>query len=348
MQNISPANLRTLGDEEAQPAGEAEPSIGGGNPMAQADRSGWEGMTPFHEPWWLDAVAPGEWTMLFARQKDREVGILPVWKHARRGLTWLTSPPLTHVLGPAIDLGEGNANSRLQQRLSVTADLLKQIPERCCFRQAIDSSVPDVLAFQAQGFTTTPHYTILVDCSDLDKVWSGFRQSTRRFIRKAQSEFDVETWSEPKAFVDFYVKNLQGERLSWRGDLNRFESLYEVCLAKDQGGVFVARDKQKRPAAAVFAAWGHGRMYYLLTTRNKEITDYGVVSLIVWRLMAEANARGLILDLDGIMSEPILKFLTGFGGSIVHRMIVERYPWHYNILISLRNAMRGKRAPTFM
>ena len=332
----------------AAPSGAANARIAVAKAAAQPDRSGWQGLNLFHEPWWLDAVAPGEWTALRAYQKDREVGSLPVWKHARRGFTWWTSPPLTHVLGPAIALGEGNDHSRQQQRLSVTADLLKQIPNACCFRQAVDPSTADVLAFQAQGFASSLHYTIVVGCGDLDKVWSGFRQSTRKFIRKAEVEFDVETWSDPKAFVDFYIRNLQGDRLSWRSDLSRFEALYGACRLRDQGDVFVARDKHKRPAAAVFAAWGHGRMYYILTTRSKDIKDYGVVSLIIWRLMAEAHKRGLNLDLDGVISEPILKFLTGFGGTVVPRIIVQRYPWRFRALMALRNLAQRKHEPTFV
>ena len=350
----APAILRAFGHPFGSPApavarseGDAAVvSVGGGH--GRPDMSRWEGVTLFHEPWWLDAVAPGEWTTLCAYRKDREVGILPVWKRKVKGFDCWTAPPLTRVLGPAIDLGDGNANSRLQQRLSVTAALLAQIPESCCFRQALDPSTPDVLAFQAQGFETSPHYTIHVDCSDLDTVWAGFRQSTRRFIRTAQADFEVETWSDPKGFVDFYIKNLQGKRLPRLASLVRFESIFETCRARDQGNVFVARDKQKRPAAAVFAAWGHGRLYYILTTRNKEILDYRVVSLIIWRLMAEANARGLILDLDGITSDSILRFLTAFGGVIVPRMIVERYPRGFEALTILRDLARRRRKPTFV
>ena len=305
-------------------------------------------MTLFHEPWWLDAATRGEWITLTAYHRDRKVGILPVWKHSRRGFSWWTSPPLTHVLGPVIDLGDGNSSSQRQQRLSVTESLLAQIPERCCFRQMLDPSVPDVLAFQAQGFVTAPHYTLLINCSDLDKVWSGFRQSTRKFIRKAQGEFEVETWDNPQGFIDFYTRNMRGEPISWRTSLECFESIYAACRAKDQGNIYAARDKQGRLAAAVFAAWGHGKLYYLMTTRSKEVTDYGVVSLILWKLAAEANARGLTLDLDGIISGSILKFLTGFGGTVVPRMIVERHPWHYKALTSIRDLMRRRRGQTLV
>ena len=72
------------------------------------------------------------------------------------------------------------------------------------------------------------------------------------------------------------------------------------------------------------------------------------MSLIIWKLMAEANARGLILELDGITSDSILKFLTAFGGAVVPRMIVERYPRRFAALAALRDLARRRRKPTFV
>jgi len=44
--------------------------------------------------------------------------------------------------------------------------------------------------------------------------------------------------------------------------------------------------------------------------------------------MQEAHARSLTLDLDGITSRSIYYFLSGFGGVVRPRMIVEKQaPW---------------------
>ncbi len=98
----------------------------------------------------------------------------------------------------------------------------------------------------------------------------------------------------------------------------------------------------------MFAAWGHGRIYYILATRNKEVADYGVVSLIIWRLVTEAHNRGLTLDLDGVISEPVLKFLMGFGSTVVPRLTVKRCPRRFEILMALRNLARRSDRPTFV
>ncbi len=93
---------------------------------------------------------------------------------------------------------------------------------------------------------------------------------------------------------------------------------------------------------------GHGRMYYILATRNKEVADYGVVSLIIWRPVTEAHNRGLTLDLDGVISEPVLKFLMGFGSTVVPRLTVKRCPRRFEILMALRNLARRSDRPTFV
>jgi hypothetical protein len=53
--------------------------------------------------------------------------------------------------------------------------------------------------------------------------------------------------------------------------------------------------------------------------------------------MQEAHARSLVLDLDGIISRSVYHFLSGFGGVVRPRMIVEKQaPW-----IVLAKAARG-------
>lgn len=192
---------RELHNADARPA--SKPLITAAKGLAPGDRSGWEGITLFHEPWWLDAVAPGAWTMLIACNKGREVGILPIWKHTRRGFSWWTWPPMTHVLGPAINLGEGNAQSRRQHRFSVTEQLLAQIPEKCCFRQLLDPSVPDVLAFQAHGFATAPQYTVLIDCSDLEEVWSDSDKAHANSFGRRRPSSRLRPGIVPRTLLNF-------------------------------------------------------------------------------------------------------------------------------------------------
>jgi hypothetical protein len=299
-----------------------------------------EGETIFHSDWWLDAVAPGQWRKLTVTQGGRLVGALPLWENSRFGIRRWVMPPFTHVFGPVVDSGCGTANARMHRRFSITRELLEQIPRAALFRQTLDHTVPDILAFQAAGYRAYPHYTILVDCKNLEDVWSGMRQKTRRFIRRAEETYSTSVYYDIENFIRFYGNNLEGERLSG-GWFDRLPALYEACVARDSGKILAAYDPKGDLAAAVFFVWGLGRMYYLLTTRAKTSPDFGVVSMLIWKAMQQAHARSLVLDLDGIISQSNYRFLSGFGGVAQPRMVVYRQtPW-LEFAIATRRRLTG-------
>ena len=307
----------------------------------EAGMSAWEGATIFHSDWWLDAVAPGEWRKLEVAIDGRIVGILPIWERPSRLIKRLGSPPLTPVLGPAIDVGDGGENTRMHRRFKITSDLLAQVPRATTFRQHLDWTAPDVLAFQAAGYTTRPFYTLLVDCNCSEDVWSGMRQKTRRFIRRAEEKYSTSTCADIKQFMDFYCKNLQGARVNAYAGFYMLPALYDACIARDSGKIFAAHGPNGKLAAAIFVVWGLGRAYYLLTTRDKTIQDFGVVSLLIWRAMQEAHARSLVLDLDGITCRSVYHFLSGFGGVVRSRMIVEKQALWVDLAKATRRWLRG-------
>jgi hypothetical protein len=123
----------------------------------------WEGATIFHSEWWLDAVAPGEWRKLEVAIGGRTVGVLPIWERPTRAIKRLALPPFTPILGPAIDVGDGGESTRMHRHFEITSDLLAQVPRAATFKQVLDWTTPDVVAFQAAGYRTRPLYTILVD-----------------------------------------------------------------------------------------------------------------------------------------------------------------------------------------
>ena len=57
----------------------------------------------FQQPWWLDAVAPGQWAEVTCEHDGRIVARLPYVVRGRRGLRILTQSSLTHTLGPWVE-----------------------------------------------------------------------------------------------------------------------------------------------------------------------------------------------------------------------------------------------------
>ena len=84
-----------------------------------------------------------------------------------------------------------------------------------------------------------------------------------------------------------------------------FSAAFSACQARDSGEILKASWPDGNPAAMVFLVWGHGRMYYLLTTRVIDPKDNGSVPLLIWSAIKRAHERRLIFDLDdkrGVLS----------------------------------------------
>ncbi len=301
----------------------------------------------FHEDWWLDIVSGGRAERLSVSENGQLVGILPVFITSSKGIKQSRLPPFTHVLGPAIDVGDGNDNAKMHRRFRITTELIEQVPRVAAFKQVLECTIPEALAFQCAGFRTTAQYTIRVNCYDLDAVWTDMRQKTRRFIRRSQEKYKTSILYDCDRFSRFYIKNLHERNRFYRGEFAYFPELYAACKQRDCGEIFAIENAAKELLAAIFVVWGHGVMYYLLTTRDRKVSDYGVVSALVLRAMQEANARSLILDLDGIASQPLFHFLSGFGGKVATRTIVERRSDTFHLFKTMMNFVQGKRESTF-
>lgn len=281
-------------------------------------------MTVFHQEWWLDIVSGGRCQLIKVEAEGKQTGVLPIFVTRWRGLTVCKMPPFTHVLGPAVDVGVGNSNAKMHRRFNIVTELLRQVPKTHLFRQVIDVGVPETIAFQAAGYRSMPHYTIRVSCADIDLAWAELRQKTRRFIRRSQETYEPTICSDPDKFTTFYISNLLERKRAYRGEFSIFPRLYEACKSHNCGEIYAIETKTHDLIAAIFVVWGSDAMYYLLTTRDRTVNDYGLISLLIWRAMQEAHRLGVSLDLDGIVSREIFHFLSGFGGNIAARTIVQR------------------------
>jgi hypothetical protein len=85
-------------------------------------------------------------------------------------------------------------------------------------------------------------------------------------------------------------------------------------------------------------------MYYLLSTRAEDAGDNGSVSLLIWSAIKRAHNRGLMFDLDGVSTSGIARFLSGFGGRLQVRTIVQRSSLAYGALQYAKRQLIGGQA----
>lgn len=260
----------------------------------------------------------------------------------KMGFVECRMPWLTHVLGPVVDAGAGKSQTQLWRRLSIVRELIDQLPPFDFFMHAFDCSISDGLAFQDRGFHLSPQYTFVIDCrGEIEALWNGMHSKTRQHVRRAEEKFTVETVEDPNEFVQFYLRNLRKKGAKSSINLDVFEDLFVQSRIRDSGEILSARWPDGRAAAMTYIAWGHGRMYYLLSSRAADAGDNGSVNLLIWSAMLRANRRGLQLDLDGVSTSGTARFLSGFNGSPSLRMVVRRTGLKYSALQFAKRQLFG-------
>ena len=285
----------------------------------------------FHERWWLSAVTEGRFQESIVEQGGNIVGRLPYVIVHRGPFRTIRMPPFTHLLGPVINAGAGKPQTRLLRRLSITRTLIDQLPPNSFFLQHLDQSmdgglaIADGLAFQDRGFSTSPQYTFEIDCRKSTKeLWNAMHFKTRQHIRRAEEKYTIHTVDDPKTFINFYLRNIKASGKVNEMDFGCFPSLFTECISRRCGEILSAVGPDGSPLAMVYLVWGHGTMYYLMSTRAPDKSDNGSVNFLIWSAMKRASQLGVIFDLDGVYSSGTARFLAGFGGQIKTRLTIRR------------------------
>lgn len=302
----------------------------------------------FQQAWWLDCVTDGRYEVVSVKNDGRTVGWLPYVVTRRWGFATSDMPLLTHTLGPVVDVGSGRPNTQLLNRFTIVSELLQQLPPLAFFRQILAPGTSEALAYQAFGCHVKCQFTFISDCSDIDASWKSMRDKTRNLIRRSGEKNRVSADADLDEFLRFYDANCQARR-----QINHYRNatvnrLLQLCVARDQGAVLISRDQATgKVNAGIFVVWDESFMYFLMSTRAFDSTDNGAVSLLVWSAMNEAHRRGLKFDFDGVSSPGTFRFLSGFGGEIATRFMIQKFTWTYHSLDRLRALVYGNAQQPF-
>jgi hypothetical protein len=292
--------------------------------------------TIFHESWWLDVATGQKYAAAEVSSGGRIVGKLPYFLSRRKGLSHVIMPTLTHFLGPALIEGEGSANTRFLNRLSITRELIAKLPAASSYEIKCHAGITDVIAFQAQRFQTTVQFTHEIQPLPEQELWKRMRDKTRNVIRRAQEKYDVLQLDDAQAFVELYARNLREESYL---DLSVCRHIIESCMSRNRGRILGAKNRSGDLVAANFCAWDANSSYYLMSTRGRSAGN-GAGSLLVWKAILDAANRKLVFDMDGLSSEGGILFFAGFGADVRPRYIAKRF----TIVGQLRQGLHTMRS----
>ncbi len=235
---------------------------------------------------------------------------------------------MTHVLGPVLAVDETGRNSPgVIKQISIVEEMVTKLPKASHILFRLHGGVTNTLAFNAAGFSSHVDFTVEILPASREEMWRQMRDKTRNVIRRAQEHLRLDDTIGPDQFIRFYEDNLHEKGLKNHYNRSICLTIVTECLRRGVGRVLAAREPSGKLQAAIFTVWDEQSEYYFMSTRGLGAMN-GAINLTIWEAIQHAAAKGLVFDMDGMHVKnnrlPNLLLLTGFGGTIKPRYVVQR------------------------
>jgi hypothetical protein len=304
--------------------------------------------TPFEQPWWLEAVAPGRWGEAVVERQGEVVARLPYVRKQKLGLTVLTQAPLTRFVGPWLRPSGGKYEKRLGVERELMGELIDGLPPHDVYRGNFAPAVTNWLPFYWAGFESTVRYTYRIeDLSDPDRLWSELGGNVRSRVKRAAKCVEVRTdlGSEPALEevlrINRRLFERQGLGVSFGDDLAR--RLDAACRARGAREIVTATDAQGRVQSALYLVRDATTTYLLYGGTDPEFRSSGVNSLVVWEAIRLASRTSQHFDFLGSMIEPVERVNRSFGARQVPYFFVTRARPRARAVFAARRGVRKAR-----
>jgi len=194
--------------------------------------------------------------------------------------------------------------------------LLEQIDKHDHVEMILGTEYVDITPFLHAGFEVKVQPTLLLNCKPpLAELWAGLRDKTRNAIRRAREQLTVQCIEDVSQFTRFYEENLEDDIPYF--SLAASAAATAAACDRKQGKIVAATDADGVDHAMVVFLWDDHQVYYLHSSRKKNLAHAGAVSLLLWTGIELAHSRGLWFDFDaGLSKLSRYKFLISFGGRL--------------------------------
>jgi Acetyltransferase (GNAT) domain len=269
----------------------------------------------FHQPWWLEAVAPGQWDAVTVERGGRTVARLPFVVRGPRRLRVLTQPALTPFLGPWVDRQQGAKYAKaLGDEMELQAELAAALPPAGAFRQNFSPTVSGCLPFLWAGFRAGVRYTYRLEhLGSEQELWAGLSGNIRREIRKARRQVEVREGLGVDRFHAVWSKTFARQGLA-APDRHRLERIEAACAGRGARHMLFACDESDRVHAVAYLVWDRCTAYYLMGGGDPDLRTSGASSLLMWEAILRARSVTEVFDFEGSMLPPVERFFRAFGG----------------------------------
>lgn len=270
----------------------------------------------FSQAWWLDAVAGDDWDVCLLENGEGIFASMPyVMRKGSYGLTYVSHPRLTPVLGPFLKLTNGKYSKLLSLQKDWIQGLIEQLPKYDYFNQNWHYTQSNWLPLYWKNFEQTTKYTYVIeDLSDIQIIWDDFEAKIRTDIRKAEKACLVVRDNLPiEDFIALNEMTFIRQGMVMPDSKNFIKMLAEKAEQKKQCKWFIAQDSKKQNHAGVLIVWDEHSAYYLMGGGDPDLRNSGATSLCMWQAIKFASSVTKKFDFEGSMIESVERFFRGFG-----------------------------------
>lgn len=294
----------------------------------------------FSRDWWLDAAAgQNGWDVALVKKGSEVLAAMPYVIRRRYGMTIVTQPALTPVLGPWLRPTGGRQAARLSNEKEVMQALIDQLPRFDHFAQTWHPGVTNWQPFYWNRFRQTTYYTfVLSELTDIDKLWAGFEGKTRRAITKAQKQHQLQVRSDVPLdlLLDLNRKTFSRQGLPPPYSDDFVRRIDAACRERGCGRQFCAVDPDGAAHAACYIVWDEDSAYGLISGTDPAHRGSEANSLCLWESLLYAAGVTRQYNFSGSMIEPFEGYLRSFGGDHVPYFHISKTP---SRLLTLRQGL---------
>jgi hypothetical protein len=269
----------------------------------------------FQNPWWLEAVAPGEWGEVTAEREGTLDARWPYVIKKKFGFTFLIMPRLTPSLGPWLQPMTGKYVNQVSGQRKLMEELLEKLPRYDFFWQTFHFAITDWLPLYWRGFQQTTRYTYILDnLKNLDEIWKGMTDRRRNIIRKAgKNGLSVVESDDLEMFLRLNALTFSRQNMAMPYTPDLVRRIDTACRERSARKIFIAYDRDGRAHCALYLVYDAKAAYFLMGGTDPELKDQQGMALTVWESIKFAATVTKVYDFSGSIVKPIEQFLRGFG-----------------------------------
>jgi len=266
--------------------------------------------------WWLDAVAPEQYTILTVRERDQLIAAWPITAREERAGWDIIMPPLTQKLGILFRPSNARYAEALSQEHDLCTRLIRSLPSFVRFNQRFHETFTNWLPFHWTGFEQTTRYTyVLDDISTSTALWSEMRSQVRNKIRKAEKAgIALDPDVALGEFLDLHDLVFKRQGIPVPVPRETIYRLDETLSSMSRRRILGARDSHGRLHAGAYIVWDNGVAYYIMGGSDPSLRKSGAHTLVLWQAIVSSADIASAFDFEGSMLQSVESVCRGFGG----------------------------------